>query len=300
VRKDVEEGLGSMIGIPIPDLCVRVLDGEGEPVPLGVPGEIYVGGAGVARGYLNRPELTAERFVRDPFSADAEARLYRSGDLGRRRAGGDLEYLGRIDHQVKIRGFRIELGEIEAALSQQPGVREAVVTLREEASGDRRLVAYVAGEGDHDALTEDLRNRLRQVLPEYMVPSAFVILDSLPLNQNGKVDKKALPAPAAGARGRDHVPPQGRVQEVVAAVWKDVLGLQSVGAHDNFFDLGGHSMLAARLLGRLRDAFAVDVPLRSLFQQPTVAGLADVIQALQWIDQSGQATARGTREEVEI
>jgi amino acid adenylation domain-containing protein len=300
VRKDVEEGLGSMIGIPIPDLCVRVLDAEGEPVPLGVPGEIYVGGAGVARGYLNRPELTAERFVRDPFSADAEARLYRSGDLGRRRAGGDLEYLGRIDHQVKIRGFRIELGEIEAALSQQPGVRETVVTLREEASGDRRLVAYVAGEGDHDALTEDLRNRLRQVLPEYMVPSAFVILDSLPLNQNGKVDKKALPAPAAVGRGRDLVPPQGRVQEVVAAVWKDVLGLESVGAHDNFFDLGGHSMLAARLLGRLRDAFAVDVPLRSLFQQPTIAGLADVIQALQWIDQSGQATARGTREEVEI
>ena len=300
-RKDVEQGLGSVIGVPIPDLCVYVLDGEGEPVPLGVPGEMYVGGAGVARGYLNRPELTAERFVRDPFSGDPEARLYRSGDLGRRLASGDLEYLGRIDQQVKIRGFRIELGEIEAALSQRPEVREAVVIAREETAGDRRLIAYVVADGDREELSGEIRGRLRQMLPEYMVPSAFVFLDTLPLNQNGKVDKRALPVPAAPAgRLRDHVPPQGPVQEAVAAVWKDVLGLQTVGAHDNFFDLGGHSMLAARLLGRLHDTFAVDVPLRNLFQQPTVAGLADVIQALQWIDESGRGTVTGKREEVEI
>jgi acyl-coenzyme A synthetase/AMP-(fatty) acid ligase/acyl carrier protein len=300
-REDVEGGAGSVIGVPIPDLCIRVLDAQGEPVPIGVPGEMYVGGAGVARGYLNRAELTAARFVRDAFSEDAGARLYRSGDLARRLENGDLEYLGRIDHQVKIRGFRVELGEIEAALSQQPEVREAVVVVRDEAGGDRRLVAYVVGSAEASDLGGELRVRLRQLLPEYMVPSAFVLLDRLPLNQNGKVDKKALPAPGApGGSARDRVPPRGPVEEAVAAVWKEVLGLESVSVHDNFFDLGGHSMLAARLLGRLHDAFAVDVPLRSLFQQPTVAGLADVIQALQWIDQSGRATTTGTREEVEI
>jgi acyl carrier protein len=255
----------------------------------------------VARGYLNRPELTAARFVRDAFSEDASARLYRSGDLARRLENGDLEYLGRIDHQVKIRGFRVELGEIEAALSQQPEVREAVVVVRDEAGGDRRLVAYVVGSAEASDLGGELRGRLRRLLPEYMVPSAFVLLDRLPLNQNGKVDKKALPAPGApGGSGRDRVPPRGPVEEAVAAVWKDVLGLESVSVHDNFFDLGGHSMLAARLLGRLHDAFAVDVPLRSLFQQPTVAGLAEVIQALQWIEQPERATTTGTREEVEI
>jgi amino acid adenylation domain-containing protein len=299
-RADVEGGAGSVIGVPIPDLCIRVLDPQGEPVPIGVPGEMYVGGGGVARGYLNRPELTAARFVRDSFSEDAGARLYRSGDLARRLPNGDLEYLGRIDHQVKIRGFRVELGEIEAALSQQPEVREVVVIVREE-GGDRRLVAYVVGSAQGDDLAGELRARLRRLLPEYMVPSAFVLLDRLPLNQNGKVDKKALPAPGApGGSGRDRVPPRGPVEEAVAAVWKEVLGLESVSVHDNFFDLGGHSMLAARLLGRLHEAFAVDVPLRSLFQRPTVAGLADVIQALQWIDESGRATTTGTREEVEI
>src|SRR5262249_35608435 len=175
--------------------CARPLDRRGQPVPVGVPGEMHVGGRGVARGYLNRAALTAERFVPDPLAADGKARLYRSGDLARRLEDGDLEYLGRIDHQVKIRGFRIELGEIEAVMSQHDRVREACVVAREDAPGDKRLVAYLAADGDRAALIDELRARLRAALPDYMVPHAFVFLPSLPLTENGKVDRKALPAP---------------------------------------------------------------------------------------------------------
>ena len=273
-RKDIEEGLGSVIGVPIPDLSVHVLDREGEPVPLGVPGEMYVGGAGVARGYLNRPELTSERFVPDRFSERPEARLYRSGDLARRLESGDLEYMGRIDQQVKIRGFRIELGEIEAALSQQPEVRETVVIAREEATGDRRLVAYVAAERDSGDLTEELRSRLRQTLPEYMVPAVFVFLESLPLNQNGKVDKKALPAPARDrqtARTR-FVEPRSEAERVMAGIWASVLGVERVGIEDDFFELGGDSILTIHVVSRAREAGLAIMP-RDLFKRPTIADL---------------------------
>jgi amino acid adenylation domain-containing protein len=292
-------GEPATIGRPIANTRAYVLDRRRQPVPIGVVGELFLGGEGLARGYLDRPELTAERFVLSPFSPGE--RLYATGDLTRWRADGQLEYFGRADHQVKLRGFRIELGEIEAALAGHASVKDVAVVVRQDGEEERRLVAYVVSDAERTSLVDELRVWMRATLPEYMIPSAFVFLEALPLSQNGKVDKGALPAPTPPAEStRARVPPEGPVQEAVAAVWKDVLGLQTVGAHDNFFDLGGHSMLAARLLGRLHDTFAVDVPLRNLFQQPTVAGLADVIQALQWIDESGRGTATGKREEVEI
>jgi amino acid adenylation domain-containing protein len=292
-------GEPATIGRPIANTRAYVLDRRRQPVPIGVVGELFLGGDGLARGYLDRPELTAERFVSSPFSPGE--RLYATGDLTRWRADGRLEYFGRADQQVKLRGFRIELGEIAACLGGHASVKDVAVVVRQDGQEERRLVAYVVSDAERTSLVDELRVRMRATLPEYMVPSAFVFLEALPLSQNGKVDKGALPAPTpATERTRARVPPDGPVQEAVAAVWKDVLGLESVDVHDNFFDLGGHSMLAARLLGRLHDTFAVDVPLRSLFQQPTVAGLADVIQALQWIDESGRATATGKREEVEI
>ncbi|HSN85605.1 MAG TPA: amino acid adenylation domain-containing protein, partial [Thermoanaerobaculia bacterium] len=263
----------SAIGRPIPDLSLLVLDPGLWPAPIGVPGELAVGGAGLARGYLNRPELTAERFVPDPFSGHPGARLYRSGDLGRFLPDGDIEYLGRIDHQVKIRGFRIELGEIEAALTALAGIREAVVVAREEGS-DRRLVAYLTGE---QIAAEELRLSLRERLPDYMVPAAFVRLDALPLTPNGKVDRKALPAPEQTRLEADYVAPRTPVEEALAGLWTDLLGIERIGAADHFFDLGGHSLLATRLMAAIRDVFRVDLPLRLLFERPTVEKLAEAI-----------------------
>jgi amino acid adenylation domain-containing protein len=276
-----ELGGGSLIGVPIPDLQVHVLDEHQRPCPLGVPGEMYVGGAGVARGYLNRPELTAQRFVRDPFSGEAGARLYRSGDLARWLPGGRLEYLGRIDHQVKIRGFRIELAEVEAQLNAHPAVGECVVLCREDAPGDRRLVAYVVGRDGQGPPAGELRSHLRERLPEYMVPSAFVALDALPLTSNGKVDRKALPAPTGDRpeSSREYVAPRGPVEEALAGIWAAVLGVQRVGAEDNFFELGGNSLLAAQVIARVRAELRVEVPLRALFEAPMVAALADAVDA---------------------
>ncbi|MFP5287447.1 MAG: phosphopantetheine-binding protein, partial [Thermoanaerobaculia bacterium] len=270
-RADVARG--SVVGRAIPDLSLRVLDADLRPQPVGVPGEIHVGDAGLAAGYLGRPELTAERFVPDPFgpSGAPGGRLYRSGDLARYLPDGDLEYLGRIDHQVKIRGFRIELGEIEAALAGQPGVREAVVLAREDAPGDRRLVAYLVGE----APAVELRERLAALLPDYMIPSAFVTLPALPLTGNGKVDRRALPAPEAGRDLDDpYAAPETPEEERLAGIWAEVLGVERVGVHDDFFRLGGHSLLAVQILARVRRELQVDLPLRSLFQAPTVAGLS--------------------------
>jgi amino acid adenylation domain-containing protein/non-ribosomal peptide synthase protein (TIGR01720 family) len=270
---DLERG-GSPIGGPVADLRLSLLAAEGTLAPVGVPGEIHVGGAGLARGYLERPALTAERFVPDPFGGGAGERLYRSGDLARRHPDGSLEYLGRIDHQVKIRGFRIELGEIEAALAAIAGVREAVVVAREDRSaggtGGLRLVAYLAGEISADALRQSLRERL----PDYMVPAAFVSLPELPLTPNGKVDRKALPAPEGQGGREDHLAPRTPVEEVLAGVWAELLGLDRVGATDSFFDLGGHSLLATRVMSRLRAAFGVEMPLRDLFEAPVLADLA--------------------------
>jgi amino acid adenylation domain-containing protein len=276
---DLDAGAGSVIGVPIPDLQLYVLDVHGQIVPIGVAGEMYVGGAGVARGYLNRPELSAERFIPDPFRAGAGRHLYRSGDLARRLPNGDLEYLGRIDHQVKIRGFRIELGEIEAAIAQEVEVREVIVLAREDVPGDRRLVAYVVTDGPRAALVEALRGRLRDRLPEYMVPAHFVLLEAFPLTPNGKVDRKALPVPERSAQAASvFVAPRTPTEEILAGIFEEVLKVERVGVEDDFFDLGGHSLLATQLMSRVRRALGVDLPLRDLFNGPTVAGLAARVQ----------------------
>ena len=273
-RADLDKPWSSVIGAPIPDLGVYILDAHRRLVPVGVPGELHVSGAGVARGYLNRPELTAERFLDDPFRAGG--RLYRTGDLARWLANGDVEYLGRIDHQVKIRGFRIELGEIEAALDQHPGVREAVVLAREDDPGDKRLVAYVVL-GEPRPTGVELRASLKERLPDYMVPAAFVVLEALPLTANGKIDRRALPAPEAQAAAtREYVVPRGPVEETLAAVFAGVLRLPQdrVGAHDGFFELGGHSLLATQAVTRIRAALGVELPLRAIFEAPTLSDLA--------------------------
>jgi aryl carrier-like protein len=264
-----------VIGEPIADLQLYILDARGEPVPIGVPGEMYVGGAGVARGYLNRAELSAQRFVADPFAPMNGSRLYRTGDLARRLANGDIEYLGRIDEQVKVRGYRIELGEIEAVLQQHPALRESVVLAREDSPGDKRLVAYVVANDDAPTeLAEELRAHLRESLPEYMVPAAFVVLQALPLTPNGKVDRKGLPAPDGAAYGtRGYEAPVGEVETALAQIWAELLKVERVGRHDNFFELGGHSLLAVTLIERMRRA-GLHADVRALFISPTLAGFA--------------------------
>ncbi|MFL6289704.1 MAG: amino acid adenylation domain-containing protein, partial [Thermoanaerobaculia bacterium] len=268
VWSTVEEIHGPVsIGRPIGNTEAYVLDGHGNPVPVGALGELVLGGAGVARGYLGRPDLTAEKFVPNPFSVPG-SRMYRTGDLARWCPEGTLECLGRIDHQVKVRGFRIELGEIEAALGRHPDVTAAVVVVRDE-----RLVAYVVG-----ADVSGLRSWLRQSLPEYMVPTAWVALEKLPLTPNGKVDRRALPAPAMAAASA--TAPRNPVEELLAEIWCELLGLDRVGIDDDFFDLGGHSLKATQLVARVRRAFGVDLPLRRLFEVPTVAGLGRVVERL--------------------
>ncbi|WP_248746007.1 non-ribosomal peptide synthetase [Pseudomonas sp. MWU12-2037] len=268
------------IGRPIANVQVHVLDTRGEPAPLGVAGEIHIGGAGVARGYLNRDELSAERFIADRFSDVPNARLYKTGDLGRWLADGTLEYLGRNDFQVKIRGFRIELGEIENALLAVPGLREAIVISRDDNQGDsenQRLVAYVCGE---PVPAEQLRSELLKHLPEYMVPSAFVHLDALPLTANGKLDRRALPAPGQDAlASKAYEAPQGDTELAIAEIWKGLLHLDQVGRNDGFLELGGHSLLAVQLLSRLRRKLGARITLRELFDAPTVRGLASLVNA---------------------
>ncbi len=235
-----------------------------------------MGGVGVTRGYLGRPELTAEKFPPDPFAsqATAGARMYRTGDRVRWLAGGELEFLGRTDHQVKVRGFRIEPGEIEAVLLGQEGVREAVVVVRGEGA-EQRLVAYVVGEGAADVAR--LRVAVGERLPAYMVPAAFVALDALPLTPNGKVDRKALPDPNWGAAAREYVAPRNRNEEVLCDIWSRVLGVERVGVDDDFFDLGGHSLIATQFIFQAREALGVEISLRMLFERPTVAGLAEAV-----------------------
>jgi amino acid adenylation domain-containing protein len=262
------------IGTPIRGTRVYVLDPAGLPVPAGVPGELYAGGRGVARGYLNRPALTAERFVPDPFSAEPGARLYCTGDRVRWSADGVVEYLGRLDQQVKIRGFRIEPGEVEAVLRLHPAVADCAVVVREDVPGGRRLAAYVVGE----VAMDDVRAHLRARLPEHMVPAAFVSLDALPLTANGKVDRRALPAPERAGDAGEYAPPRTPVEEVLAAVWAELLGVDRVGRDDGFFALGGHSLLAMRAVSRIREALGVELPLRALFEAPTVAELAQRLE----------------------
>ncbi|MFJ7903269.1 non-ribosomal peptide synthase/polyketide synthase [Streptomyces sp. NPDC096198] len=273
-------GTASPIGTGIPDLRIRVLDGDLAPVPPGAVGEMYVSGEGLARGYLGRPGLTATRFLADPFG-EPGARMYRTGDRARWRADGSLEYLGRADQQVKIRGYRIEPGEIEAALHTHPGVGAATVGVHEDASGTRRLVAHVVGtgRGEHTAAppaAAELRAHLERLLPAHMVPAAYVPLAALPLTGNGKLDRRALPAPGPDgfAAGTDRTPPRTPAERLVATAWADVLDTEVVGAHDDFFALGGDSLLAVRVTSRLRTAFGTDVSPRLLFTHPTVAALA--------------------------
>jgi amino acid adenylation domain-containing protein len=281
MRGGEEVGNSVPIGRPIANTRAYVLDARMEPVPVGAVGELYAAGDGLAHGYLNRPELTAERFVPDPFSDEPGARLYRTGDLAKWRGDGVIEFLGRRDTQVKIRGFRIELGEIEAALTGHERVKESAVVAREEPRGDKRIVAYVVCERGGGASPSELSDYLRDRLPAYMLPSAFVMLDELPLTPNGKVDRAALPAPedpsAAGADG--YVAPRGATEERLAAVWKDVLGVERVGAFDNFFELNGHSLLATRLVSRIREVFGVELSLRDVFERPTVSGLSECVAA---------------------
>ncbi len=280
---DEDSARHPVLGRPIANTRIYVLDGQGQPVPLGAVGEIYIGGAGVARGYLNRPELTAERFVQDSFSPHPNARMYRTGDLGRYLPDGNLEFIGRRDQQVKIRGFRIEPAEIEAHLTAHSPVREAVVLAREDHPGDKRLVAYITTARDSKLtpgeLASLLREHLRARLPEYMVPTAYVQLDAMPLTPNGKLDRNALPAPqeATYAR-RAYEAPQGPLEQTLASLWEELLAVSSISRHDNFFELGGHSLIGMRSIGLLSERFQVNVPLRILFDAPTLAQITSYIQ----------------------
>ncbi len=272
--------LAPPIGRPLDNAQLFILDAHLQPVPVGIPGELLIGGVGLAHGYLNRPELSAEKFIRNPFSPHSDQRLYKTGDLARYLPDGNVEFLGRIDNQVKVRGFRIELGEIEAALRLHPSIRETAVLAREDVPGDRRLVAYFVSEDGIVPGSAELRSFLRENLPEYMLPSAFVSLEAFPQTPSGKVDRKALPAPdqSRPALAIVYVPPRTPVEETLAAICEELLGVEQVGIYDNFFELGGHSLLATQFMSRVRDAFHVELPLRAVFEKPTIADLAGEIE----------------------
>lgn len=270
-----EGGVLPPIGRPISNTQLFVLDRHLNPVPVGVPGELYVSGVGLARGYLNRPDLTQERFVRSPFSSEAGARMYRTGDLVRYRPDGNLEFLRRMDHQVKIRGYRIELGEIEAVLGRQPGVETAVVVARQDRPGEKRLVAYAVVADGHSLGIEDLRNAMQDRLPGYMVPSVIMLQDELPLTANGKVDRDALPIPDTKDQPREkYLPPRDDLEAYIVEIWRTLLGIEKVGVSDNFFDLGGHSLLLGQVHARLVEKLHREIPMADLFQYPTVESLA--------------------------
>jgi amino acid adenylation domain-containing protein len=279
------------IGRPIPNALLYIVDEALHLVPIGVAGQLYIGGVGLARGYLNRPDLTAEKFIPDPFSTKPGARLYHTGDLARHLPDGRIEFLGRSDHQIKVRGFRIELGEIEAALNEHPALLESIVVAEEDSSAEKRMVAYVVANQPHPLNPGELRSFLRGKLPEHMVPAAFVPLDALPLLPNGKVNRRALPAfdRTRPAHEQLFVAARTPTEELVAQVFAQVLQIDRVGIHDNFFDLGGHSLLATQAVSRMREAFAMEIPLRRLFEVPTVAGLAESIEVARQIGQKLQA-----------
>ena len=288
-------GIASIpIGRPIANTQVYILDANLEPVPVGVTGELYIAGAGVTAGYLGQPEKTAERFVPNPFvssnpnniteSKMYPTKMYRSGDLARYGEDGNIKFLGRGDDQVKIRGFRIELGEIEAVLSRHASVKQVVVLAREDERGDKRLLAYVVSGRDssskNDISGEDLRAYLKQQLPDYMVPQAVVILAKLPLTANGKIDRQALPEPEQANQSKAYVAPKTPTEKAIAEIWAEVLrrDKDKISVDDNFFDLGGHSLLATQVISRVRERFSVEIPMRIMFDQPKVAGLADAVE----------------------
>jgi aspartate racemase len=268
------------IGRPIANMQIYLLDKYLNPVPIGVQGELHIGGEGIARGYLNRPELTTQKFIPNPFSNEPGTRLYKTGDLARYLPDGNIEFMSRIDNQVKIRGFRIEVGEVESTLSQYPTVQQCVVTARVDYGSDKRLVAYIVSNQQQKPTTDELRCFLKQKLPDYMVPSAFVFLDTLPLTPNGKVDQRALPAPD-GLRqepASTFVPPSDDLEIQLTKIWENVLGKKPISVKDNFFDVGGHSLLSVRLLTQINKAFGKSLPLAALFQAPTVEQLASILR----------------------
>jgi amino acid adenylation domain-containing protein len=271
---------GPPIGYPLANTQIYLLDSDLQPVPSGVPGELYVGGTGLGRGYLNRPELTAEKFIPNPFSVEAGARLYKTGDLAMYQSDGAIEFLGRIDHQVKLRGYRIELGEVETVLTKHPAVREAVVIARDDIRGLKRLIAYLVPGAELSA--DGLKTFLSEYLPDYMIPAAFVMLDELPLTISGKVDRRALPEPDQedAEQGAGFVAPATAVEEMLAGIWSELLGKRQVGRHQSFFELGGHSLLATQILSRVREVFKVELPLYELFERPTVAQQAASVETL--------------------
>jgi acyl-coenzyme A synthetase/AMP-(fatty) acid ligase/acyl carrier protein len=278
------------IGRPLSNTQAYILDARRQPVPIGVPGELYLAGDGLARGYYGRDDLTAERFVSNPFSDQATARMYRTGDRCRYRADGTIEYLGRIDNQVKLRGFRIELGEIEAVLNQHPSVRQSLAIIREDTPGNPQLVAYVV----EASLVPDLRSQLKALLsqnvPNYMVPSAIVTLEAFPLTPNGKIDRRALPAPDSSAHDKaEFVAPRSQTENAIAAIWGEVLRLQTIGVHDDFFALGGHSLLATQVISRIQQRLQRELSLRVLFEHPTVEQLARAV------DEAGAKAAPKTK-----
>jgi amino acid adenylation domain-containing protein len=268
------------IGRPLANREIYILDRHCNPVPIGVPGELHIGGRSLARGYLNQPELTADRFIPDPFSNTAGARMYKTGDLARHLPDGNIEYIGRTDHQVKIRGFRIELGEIEAALAQHPAVRQAIVSTHQEVPAEKRLIAYVVGDREHAPTANDLRSFLKDKVPEYMVPSVFILLDCLPTMPNGKIDRNALPKPdqARPEMGKVFVAPRDALEIQLADLWEEVLNIRPIGVTDNFFELGGHSLLAVRLFSLIEKRLGRKLPLAALFRGATVEGLADIVR----------------------
>jgi len=253
------------IGHPIANTRIYILDRYMQPVPVGVSGELYIGGVQVARGYINRQDLTVEKFIPDPFSDNPKARLYKTGDLVRYLPDGNIVYLGRIDYQVKVRGFRVEPGEIESVLGQHPAVREAVVLAREDVPDDKRLVAYIVPVQLPPGINE-LRNFLKEKLPEYMVPEVFMFLDAMPLTPNGKMDRCALPAPQGKRRSeRAYVSPQNELEKIIAGIWQELLQVEKVGIHDNFFDLGGHSLLIVQAHSRLREVVDRELSITDMF-----------------------------------
>jgi amino acid adenylation domain-containing protein len=274
----IEEGTKVHIGRPIANTQTYLLDSHQQLVPIGVAGELCIGGLGLAGGYLNQPALTAEQFIPNHFSEKIGQRLYRTGDLARYLPDGNIEYLGRLDHQVKLRGFRIELGEIETVLNEHPQIKQSVVIAKEDQSGDKRLVAYLIAGQEVTPSTSELRGYLRERLPEYMVPTAFVVLDELPLTPNGKINRRALPQADESRAGAHFVAPRSPIEETLTEVWAEILGVKEVGVYDNFFELGGHSLKATQVMSQVRETFHIELPMRTLFETPTIAELALAIE----------------------
>jgi amino acid adenylation domain-containing protein len=268
------------IGRPIANTQLYILDRYKNPVPVGVTGELYIGGAGVARGYMNRPDLNKDRFIADPFSGQIDSRLYKTGDLARYRKDGILEYFGRVDNQVKVRGYRIELGEIEATLASDPRVKSCAVLVREDEPGNKQLVGYVVPREGQAPTAEEMQQFVKQKLPEYMAPSQCVFMDSIPLTTNGKVDRKALPAPTYGnvSEGKDFAAPHTETEKAIADIWSKLMKLERIGIHDDFFDFGGHSLMAMKMVSQIEERFGVNLPLAEFLEEPTIAGLAKKVR----------------------